>query len=75
MLIFKRNQKLSFEEEVAERRRRHQESLFTKNPVPGTEMHEYELWLRRRRGEDVSIYKLARPQRSGWLNRLFFGGI
>ena len=75
MLIFKRKQKLSFEEEVAERRRRHQESLFTKNPVPGTEMHEYELWLRRRCGEDVSIYKLARPQRSGWLNRLFFGGI
>ncbi|WP_172437050.1 hypothetical protein [Weissella cibaria] len=48
MLIFRRKQKLSFEEEVVERRRR---------------------------GEDVSIYKLARPQRSGWLNRLFFGGI
>lgn len=60
------------------REERHQElynDIFTKDPQPGDEMNEFELWLRRRRGEDVSIYKIAEPRRSGWLERLFFGGI
>lgn len=60
------------------REERHQEfynDIFTKDPQPGDEMNEFELWLRRRRGEDVSIYKIAEPRRSGWLECLFFGGI
>lgn len=72
--MFKRK-KHSAEDTREERHCKYQESIFTKNPKPGTEMNEYELWLRRRRGEDVSIYKIAEPRRSGWLERLFFGGI
>ncbi|WP_195318675.1 hypothetical protein [Weissella cibaria] len=74
-MIFKRKKKLGFWEESEKLHQKFQDSLYTKNPQPGTPMNEYELWLRARRGEDVSIYKLAEPRRSGWLNRLFFGGI
>lgn len=48
--------------------------FLTDNPKPGDTMSEYELWVRRGRGEDVSIYKMARPLRRSWFDRWFYGG-